>query len=163
MPKTCLLYKNHRFLAAFGMSEASKEGLGTNDPPITRPTMETAATPGMKAQQRKVNGFPHLHAAQFTQDLLLANQFDRNMTVEKARFEAPPSTQEDDAGLSSSTDGTSVKRSTKKSTKRRARPPPAPRTASPAEVFHHNLIDAVLNVDGKTFLPLLGKKKFDDD
>ncbi|KAL1935435.1 hypothetical protein VTP01DRAFT_4575 [Rhizomucor pusillus] len=134
------------------MSEAPKEGHGTNEPPpiIASPAMETTTMPGMKSQQqRKVNSFPHLHAAQLGQDLLLANQFDRNMTVEKAHFEAPPSTQqEDDAGLSSSTDGVSVKRSTKKkSTKRRARPPPAPRTASPAEVFHHNLIDAVLNVD----------------
>lgn len=139
------------------MSEAPKEGHGTNEPPpiIASPAMETTMMPGMKSQQqRKVNSFPHLHAAQLGQDLLLANQFDRNMTVEKAHFEAPPSTQqEDDAGLSSSTDGVSVKRSTKKkSTKRRARPPPAPRTASPAEVFHHNLIDAVLNVDGNNLL-----------
>ncbi|CDH58077.1 hypothetical protein RO3G_01268 [Lichtheimia corymbifera JMRC:FSU:9682] len=168
-------------------------------------------------RQPLINKFPALHnekyPSQLSRDLLSTNNFDRNLTVEKARFEPPqlisPTTSgtsptmipspsplppplasedpfsiqsslnhgvPDESILSSSAEGrypatfssTSTtgggggyypsmtdmgsesdrnKSRRLSNTKKRRRPPPMHGSASPSEVFHRNLIDAVYNVE----------------
>ncbi|KAI9256622.1 hypothetical protein BDA99DRAFT_539677 [Phascolomyces articulosus] len=191
-------------------STVSKSTIKTNSP--------SQPTPLQSGSNRRPM-FPTLHNDhQLGRDLLLSNNFDRNMTVEKARFEAPqtlitpadempPSLSyypPDESLLSSSAEGrfpiansvpTGVgafsssistnggsgsvgsplipssslspystltdrgsenERGTRRSTNKKRKRPSIPinGNASPSEVFHRNLIDAVSNVEGKSLTKL---------
>ncbi|KAI9484726.1 hypothetical protein BDB00DRAFT_853817 [Zychaea mexicana] len=156
---------------------------------------------GSSNNRRLMNKFPTLHNDnQLGRDLFVNNNFDRNLTVEKARFDAPqtlitPSDEvppqlsnypPDESLLSSSAEGRyptvfssststngggsgspmmpssslspystltdrgyETERGSRRTTNKKRKRPSIPMngTASPAEVFHRNLIDAVSNVE----------------